>query len=182
MLLLYVLFCFSLFSTISMLSRSICVFMWLSSQLLPRWLSSKEFACQHKRHRRHGFDLWVGKMLWSTKWQPTPVFLPGESHRQRSLVGYIMESQRVAHDLVTKQKHTLVSCFQLSCSTPWITPFPSPPYFICPVSWGRHPDYLQLHAIIQNNANMSILLHGTLSICVRISLGYMHTQNWNNDV
>ena len=33
------------------------------------------------------FDSWVGKILWRRKWQPTPVFLPGESHGQRSLVG-----------------------------------------------------------------------------------------------
>ena len=35
----------------------------------------------------HGFSLWVGKMPWRRAWQPTPVFLPGESHGQRSLVG-----------------------------------------------------------------------------------------------
>ena len=33
------------------------------------------------------FDPWVGKIPWGRKWQPTPVFLPGESHGQRSLVG-----------------------------------------------------------------------------------------------
>ena len=38
--------------------------------------------------RRPGFDPWVGKIPWRRKWQPTPVFLPGESHAQRSLVGY----------------------------------------------------------------------------------------------
>ena len=31
---------------------------------------------------------WVGKILWRREWQPAPVFLPGESHRWRSLVGY----------------------------------------------------------------------------------------------
>ena len=35
-----------------------------------------------------GFDLWVRRILWRRKRQPTPVFLPGRSHRQRSLVGY----------------------------------------------------------------------------------------------
>ena len=30
----------------------------------------------------------VGKMPWRREWQPSPVFLPGESHGQRSLVGY----------------------------------------------------------------------------------------------
>ena len=35
------------------------------------------------------FNPWVGKRLpWRRAWQPTPVFLPGESHGQRSLVGY----------------------------------------------------------------------------------------------
>ena len=37
---------------------------------------------------RLGFDPWVGKIPWRRGWQPTPGFLPGESHGQRSLVGY----------------------------------------------------------------------------------------------
>ena len=53
-----------------------------------RWLGGKESACQFKRHRRQGFDLWVRKIPWRRKWQPTPVFLLGKFHGQRSLVGY----------------------------------------------------------------------------------------------
>jgi len=34
------------------------------------------------------FDLWVGKIPWRREWQPSPVFLPGEFHRQRSLADY----------------------------------------------------------------------------------------------
>ena len=37
---------------------------------------------------RGGFDPWVGTIPWRRKWQPAPVFLPRESHGQRSLVGY----------------------------------------------------------------------------------------------
>ena len=40
-------------------------------------------------------DPWVGKIPWRRKWQPTPVFLPGESHGQRSLAGYGPWGQRV---------------------------------------------------------------------------------------
>ena len=47
---------------------------------LPRWLSGKEPACQHRRHKSCGFDPWVRKIPWQRKWQLTPVFLPGESH------------------------------------------------------------------------------------------------------
>ena len=34
------------------------------------------------------FDPWVRKIPWRRAWQPTPLFLPGESHGQNSLVGY----------------------------------------------------------------------------------------------
>ena len=38
--------------------------------------------------REGQFDPWVRKILWRRKWQPTTVFLPKESHGQRSLAGY----------------------------------------------------------------------------------------------
>ena len=41
----------------------------------------------HPQYRRPGSDPWVGKIPWRRKWQPTPVFLPGEFHGQRNLVG-----------------------------------------------------------------------------------------------
>ena len=40
----------------------------------------------------------VGKIPWRKKWQPTPVFLPGESHGQWSLMGYSPRGRRVRHD------------------------------------------------------------------------------------
>ena len=58
---------------------------------LPRWLSGKEPACQCRRGR---FDPWVRKSPWRRKWQPTPVFLPGESDGQRSLAGHSLWSCR----------------------------------------------------------------------------------------
>ena len=51
-----------------------------------------------------GLDPWVRKIPWKRKWQPTPVFLPGESLGQRSLVGSVQGSQRVVHNLVTEHK------------------------------------------------------------------------------
>ena len=51
-------------------------------QGFPSWLRGKESTCQN---RRHGFNPWVKKMPWKRKWQPTPVFLPGESHGLGSL-------------------------------------------------------------------------------------------------
>ena len=47
--------------------------------------SGKEPACQCRRCRRHGFDSWVRKIPWRRARQPRPVFLPGESHGQKTL-------------------------------------------------------------------------------------------------
>ena len=38
-----------------------------------------------KKCRRPGFNPWVGQIPWRREWQPTPGFLPGAFHRQRSL-------------------------------------------------------------------------------------------------
>ena len=44
--------------------------------------------------RRPRFNSWVGKIPWRREWQPTPVFLPGESHGQRSLAGYSPQGRK----------------------------------------------------------------------------------------
>ena len=51
----------------------------------PNWCSGKEPACQR---RTCMFNPQARKIPWRRKWQPTPVFLPENSCRQRSLVGY----------------------------------------------------------------------------------------------
>ena len=50
-----------------------------------------------------GLDSWVRKIPRRRKWQPTPVFLPGESHRQRSLAT-VLGVTRAGHDLVTRER------------------------------------------------------------------------------
>ena len=67
------------------------------------WLSGKESACQC---RRHEFDLWVRKIPWRRTWQPTPVFLPGKSHGQRSLESRsLWGCKRVRHGLATNNNN-----------------------------------------------------------------------------
>ena len=55
---------------------------------MSRWLSGTESTYQGRRCKRCGLASWVRKIPWRRKWQPTPVFLPGKSCGQRSLVGY----------------------------------------------------------------------------------------------
>ena len=54
-------------------------------RLLGARVNEPTYQC--RRHKRYGFHPWVEKILWRRKWQLTPLFLPGESHGQRSLVG-----------------------------------------------------------------------------------------------
>ena len=61
----------------------------------PGGARSKEPTCQC-RCERHRFNPWVRKIPWRRKWQPTPVFMPEESHGQRSLAGYSLGLQRWA--------------------------------------------------------------------------------------
>ena len=62
-----------------------CIHGYMDTQGFPGGSDSKESACNAGDL---GFDSWVEKIPWRRKWQPTPVFLPGESHGQRSLTGY----------------------------------------------------------------------------------------------
>ena len=75
----------------------------------PGGTVGKESACQGRRCKRLGFDPWVRKIPWSRKWQPTPVLLPGEFHRQRNLMGswQFMESKRVGHDWAQMHTHEI---------------------------------------------------------------------------
>ena len=69
---------------------------WPGNSLVAQWLECCAFSAWP------GFDSWLGN-AWRKKWQPTPVFLPGKSHRRRSLVGY---SPRGRKELdTTKQLH-----------------------------------------------------------------------------
>ena len=72
----------------------------------------------HLQCGRPGFSPWVGKISWRRKWLPPPVFLPGESHGQRSLTGYspwgCKESDTTEATEHTHTRHiALVSTWQL---------------------------------------------------------------------
>ena len=66
--------------------------------VFPGGSDGKESACQCRRSR---FDPWMRMIPWRREWLPTSVFLPGESHGQRNLVGYSSWGLRVGHDWVT---------------------------------------------------------------------------------
>ena len=77
----------------------------------PGGTSGKEPAFQCRRLKRLRFDLWVRKIPWRRAWQPTLVFLPGESHGQRDPVGYGPWGHRES-DTTQATQHT---CTQTYC-------------------------------------------------------------------
>ena len=96
-LLFYLVSCFFFFS-VSVLSFNGCILFYklecnnlINSIPLdvgfPHGTNGKEPACQ-RRCKRCRIAPWVGKIPWREAKQSIPVFLPGESHGQRSLVGY----------------------------------------------------------------------------------------------
>ena len=67
------------------ISKGVCVDIVKESEGFRGGSDGKESICPC---RRHGFAPWVRKICWRREWLSTPVFLPGESQGQRSLVGY----------------------------------------------------------------------------------------------
>ena len=69
----------------------------------PWWLSGKESTTCNVEGASS--IPWSGKTPWRRKWQHTPVFLPGKSHGERSLVGYSpWGHKRIRQDLAIKQQ------------------------------------------------------------------------------
>ena len=84
------------------ISLGICTFLYVI--VLPWWLSGENPPANSGDSASISGSERL-KIPWGRKWQPPPVFLPGKSHGQRSLVGYNpWGHRRVRHDLVTKQQ------------------------------------------------------------------------------
>ena len=66
--------------------------------------AGKESACQCRRHKRCRFDPWFGKIPWRRTWQPTLVFLPGESMDRGAWRLQSVGSQRAGHDWACTQR------------------------------------------------------------------------------
>ena len=122
---------------------------------LPRWLSNKGPACPCWRRGRHVYHPWVRKIHCRRKRQPTPVFLPGKSHGQRSMVGYSPWDCRVEHDVATEHTHThtLVRLYTSIYSNFFFLPwniFPSclHPYHYFPPPTDNNPGLLHCTRIL----------------------------------
>ena len=69
-----------------------------------------------------GFDPWVGKIPYRRAWQPTPEFLPGESHGQRSLAGYNSPWSRKEWDMTERLSTAQGMMKTIGGGLPWLCP------------------------------------------------------------
>ena len=111
------LFSLTVFSFLFYLLLNICT----SPFGLPRWTAVKNLPA-NAGVKRCGFSPWVGKIPWSRKWQPIPVFLPGKSmHRGTWLQS--MGLQRLRHDWAQTLEDNHLSFYKVDLLTQHSNPF-----------------------------------------------------------
>ena len=132
---------------------------WVLLMGFPGVSGGKESSCQSRRHR---FNTWVGKIPWRREWLPTLVFLPGEFHGQRSLVGYSPWSCKEL-DMIWHLNHTIRRCLML---------------FLIPTMWlvfaflklVESSLLLQCSEISQRCALARVCFHLFCQICLALSV------------
>ena len=75
--------------------------------------SAKEPACQCRRCKSTGLIPGSGRFPWRKAWQPTPGFLPGKSHGQRSLEGQSPRSHRASDTTEVTQPACMKACYMM---------------------------------------------------------------------
>ena len=159
----------------------------------PVGASSKESTCQCRRQKRLSLHHCVRKIPWCGKWQPTPVFLPGKSHGQRSLAGYgPCGHKELATTEVTEhstRSRYLQGCFLLEI--PGENPCPCPFLLLAAI---QTPWLVILSPSAKNMTPICFCHHSAFSIEVKSSvfLSHPHTStsslfpwhriqvSWNN--
>ena len=138
----------------------------MTNMWLPWWLRGKESACQYRRGR---LDPCVRKIPWRRKWQSIPIFLPGESHRLRSLVGYSPQGRKESD--TTERLHFHLIHFFVHLST---TDTPNPDH-------KHHSNFLTVHPHLTDKScpfwflkDIQILLAGNPNVMIIKCNGRSH--------
>ena len=92
---------------------------------------------------RPEFEPWVGKIPWRRKWQPTPVFLPGESQGWGSLVGFRLFSQTRLKWLCSSSSNFIINLSLALISSPKLFYY-QPSELNCFAPWNKSYDKLSL--------------------------------------
>ena len=140
-------------SPISVVSppQSLCWFLFLNSfmSLAISWGSSSTCFSLF-------FFCWSKLFIWTRKWQPTPVFLPGKSHGQRNLTGYSPWGHKESDTTVwlTQQFILIVKCYLYALMTSWWLPW----WLIF------NPDFFNSRSIFLSTRHLHLSISETLQV------------------
>ena len=87
-------------------------------------------------------------MHWRRKWQPTPVFLPGESQGRGSLMGCHLWSHTESDTTEATQQQQQHKSYGVTKADLWIIHYSSEPVLSF-IQWKWKPIFLNIHAILQ---------------------------------
>ena len=132
------------------------------------WHSGKETACQWRRCKRHRLNLWVRKIPWSKKRQPTPV-LPGKSHGQRAWQAIVhrvskSQTQLSQHNLLLQEVRKAECCRRQVRGPLRLNPIPPPAGDRKPLPSGpiRSAFPASLHPLQTGFSALPLLIQSTL--------------------
>ena len=112
----------------------------------PVGTSDKEPTCQFRRHKRHGFDPWVGKIPWRRAWLFTPVFLLGESHGQTEPGGpQSIKFAKSRRPLKRRSMHAAAVFFHCWWKFEWF-----PVFYYYEQDWKENYDFMSTEAHVQD--------------------------------
>ena len=98
---------------------SFLYYYWTIYVCFPGGSAVKNLTANACQDRRWEFEPWVRKIPWRRAWQPTPVFLCGESHGQRNMEGYnpwgCIESEKPQWLQMVLQSNCTILCFYQQC-------------------------------------------------------------------
>ena len=110
-----------------------------------RGTSGKEPACQCRRHKRLRFNPWVRKITWRRAWQPTPIFLRGESHGRGAWQATV---HRVSKNQTGLSTHTHTHTHNLHIWRKWKNmKIQGPSFFLIKLS--RKLFYMEVNPFVQ---------------------------------
>ena len=141
----------------------------------PENVSGKESTCQCWNCKSCEFDPWVEKIPWNRKWEPTPMFLPEESHGQRSLAGYgpwghkesDTTEHKCTHAACMNQENVnsfLLSC--LNCAPSFCHALLKVKEFQCPLWCPRGAHFWNLVHLVALQSHLSDKLKKNYVSCV----------------
>ena len=127
-------------------------------------LAVESLPCRRGKRRR--FSPWIKKIPWRRAWQPTPVFLPGESHGQRSLADYSLWDRK---ELDTAEQ---LSMYIYACTLS---------RFCCGLSFPTHT-HTHTHTHTYINIYIHTYIHPYVCVYLSIYISCIHTKSCNCEI